>query len=205
MKRSAATFVIVALCSACVAPGPVAVPAADPTVTVAPGAGPTGRPVPQSDPTAPASYRPVKRQGRQGPPTYRGGNARFTKKDAVRYADGTLVRIVETRQHVEQGQGPGSFSGRPYTTLAVSVTNGSAKSIDLSQVVVTSQYGSPARLAAPVYENASVTDFSGPLQPGSAATAVYAFAIPTGDTKRVETIVDLDSEHAPAHFSGAVS
>jgi len=84
------------------------------------------------------------------------------------------------------------------------LTNGSSHTIDLNQVVVTAMYGTPARIASPVYTAASVRDFAGTVQTGQSASAEYAFAIPAKQGRKVVVMVDLDGAHAAAEFHGAI-
>ena len=84
------------------------------------------------------------------------------------------------------------------------MTNGSPQTVDLNQVVVTAMYGTPARIAPPVYNAASVRDFTGTVQTGQSASAVYAFAIPAKQGHKVVVVVDLDGAHVPAEFVGAI-
>jgi hypothetical protein len=186
----------------------VAVPAAAPTMQTASGDGePVERPgakaAAPADPVEPATYRPVVRKGKPPNPSVRGGRGRFLTAP-VTYPDGVSVTVTRTRSSAERGQGPGTFPGRPNTVMAITVTNRSAQALDLNQVVVTTQYGSPARVASPVYEASGLDDFAGKVPPGESASATYAFAIPAGQGGRVLTRVDFDGAHHAATFEGAV-
>ena len=155
------------------------------------------------DRLAPSTYRPVIRNGRAPHPSIapKTGNAGALR--SVAYKDGVTVTVTRVTQGVETGQGPGVFAGRPHTALTLTVVNRSAKALDLSQVVVTALYGSPARLAAPVYEDAAARDFTGTLKPGATATATYVFSVPTASVKSLVAIVDVDATHVAARVKGA--
>ena len=109
------------------------------------------------------------------------------------------VTVDRIRRGAESGDGPGEFRGRQYTALALSLTNGSAAAIDLNQVVVTATYGTPARIAAPVYDDDAV-DFSGAVPAGGTATATYLFAIPPQGTAKVTVSVDFDGDARRGRF-----
>jgi hypothetical protein len=85
----------------------------------------------------------------------------------------------------------------------MTVHNRSRHALDLNAVVVTTMYGSPARIAAPVYEDSSGSDFGGKLAAGRSASARYVFAIPSGQGDRVVTMVDFDDVHLAARFTGS--
>ena len=132
------TFVL--LGSACGASQPIpAVPAADPTPTAAET---LERPL---DPEAPSTYRPVSRHGKKPNPTIKAGSGGLSPASAVRYSDGVWLRVDRLRRGVEQSRGPGAFPGRDHTAVTLSLHNRSDTTIDLTQVVVTATYGSPAR------------------------------------------------------------
>lgn len=154
------------------------------------------------DPDAPASYKPVVRPGK-GPPSRWASAGRLAAGAPVRYPDGVAVTVERVARVVEQGEGTGAFPGRPLTAVTLSLTNGSAAPLDLSQVVVTTAYGQRPKLATPVYSE-QAQDFTGTVAPGAAARATYVFAIPPGQAAKVSTWVDFDAVHAAAAFHGPV-
>lgn len=212
---TAAVSVILLLGASCAAPGPT--PSA-PTVSPTPGSQGPATAAPSSpqpsgagaqtakpaDPTAPATYRPAERNGKKPEPTIKGGNGSFSKARGVTYPDGVSLRVDAIRQGTEKGQvGPGAFPGRAYTAFSLSLHNRSPRALDLTKVVVTAMYGSPARLAPPVYGAARARDFDTKVRAGATATATYLFAIPSQQRGKVTIIVDFDESHVAARFSGA--
>jgi hypothetical protein len=145
----------------------------------------------------------VTRNGKPPDPAIKAGSGGFSKAAPVKYPDGVRLVVDRVNHGAEQGQGPGAFSGRPYTAFTLTLHNGSPRTIDLTQVVVTATYGSPARLASPVYEDASARDFSVRVQPNGSASAMYAFAIPPKQLGKVGITVDFDNMHVAAKFGGA--
>ena len=202
------TFVL--LCSSCATTGSIpAVPAANPTVSPT---GPAADQPPSTeaekvpkppDPEAPSTYQPVTRNGKKPNPTIKAGNGGMSEAAVVKYADGVWLRIDRLRHGAEQGEGPGAFPGRAHTAITLSLHNRSSRTIDLTQVVVTATYGSPARVAPAVYEDPGARDFGTRVQPGDSASATYVFAIPPDQLSEVGLTVDFDGIHLAARFAGA--
>jgi hypothetical protein len=167
-----------------------------------PGPGAPAATTPQApDRLAPSSYRPVLRNGRQPRPGVAPVGRNAGQARAVTYKDGLTVRIDRVTQSVEQGQGPGVYPGRPHTALHLTLVNRSTKAVDLGKVVVvTARYGTPARLAPPVYEDPAARDFAGVVKPGASTTAVYVFSVPAAAVGSVVAVVDIDGVHVPAQL-----
>ncbi|MGI8867727.1 MAG: hypothetical protein ACR2F6_02450 [Mycobacteriales bacterium] len=124
----------------------------------------------------------------------------FTR--AVTYSDGVSLRVTGMKQAAVTGQGPGVITGEPTTTFNATLTNKGTRPINLNQVVVTAVYGSPGRLAKPVYD-ATSQDFAGTIKPGASSKAAYAFSIPTNELGHVKIAIDFDGAHAAAMFEGS--
>lgn len=152
-----------------------------------------------ADPEAPATIVAVVRDGAKPSVVLRAAAAPATAP--IAYADGVSVRLASAAPATVQGRGPGVMSGAPVTLVTIEVRNASSRPLDLTRVVVTGRYGSPARLAAVTYVPQSL-DFSGPVAPGASATAVYAVTYPSGLRRGDSLVVDLDAGHAPAVFLG---
>lgn len=133
--------------------------------------------------------------------TVAGSTAAFTAPAS--WADGATVRVTKAHQQVTSGSGPGTLAGQPQTVFSLELTNGAKAPLAVSNVVVQARYGSGRAVAAPLYDDTTV-DFSGTVQPGRKATAVYSFAIPSDQTGDVLLTVDVDGRHFPAVFSGRV-
>jgi len=189
------------LVSACAAPGS-SIPAAV-ADTAAVGVASAAAPGPL-DPLAPAAPVLVMRNGKKSYPTIKGSVGKLLLSVPARYPDGVTVSVDRVAARVEHGKGPGVFPSRPYLLLSLAIANGSTSTIDLNQVVVTIGYGSPTRLAAPVYEDPAANDFSGRVAPGAARTATYLFAVPVAKRAGVVATVDFDNSHIPAMFRGGI-
>lgn len=148
------------------------------------------------------TYHPVKRPGQVVAKRISGRHGTFVSP--VRYRDGLSLAVTKIAQGVESGHAPGDFYGRHDTLLTIRLTNGTHKAINLEQVVVQMTYGSPARVAPPVYDDSKTRDFAAIVRPGHSAKAVYAFAVPTKQRGAVTMRVDFDGLHTVAKFAGSV-
>lgn len=122
----------------------------------------------------------------------------------VTYPDGLTVAITGISHAEIADRGPGAMTGERYTLFEVEVTNDSGRAVEANQVVVALTYGSPARVANPVYVAGQTLDLSGRIEPGASATADYAFAIPTQGLGEVTLSLDIDGAHGLAVFNGQV-
>lgn len=80
--------------------------------------------------------------------------------------------------------------------------NGSAHTVNLADVVLSTRFGSAATAAEPVYEDDSAVDFAGSVRAGGVARATYLYAIPPTGFDNVAVTIDLDGLHAVARLSG---
>jgi hypothetical protein len=172
------------------------------------------KPGPTESETTPATVAPplpqpvgsvtkVKRSSGPSKPSVSAPAAPFSS--AVKYPDGVTLTIVKAERGTETGHGAGVMAGRQYVRFQLKLTNGSARPINLNEVVVTTYYGTSRQNAAPVYtESAHTYDFSGTVAKGGSATAYYAFAVPTKNLNKVTMVVDFDGLHTSATYTGAV-
>lgn len=178
------------------------------TVVSSPSSVPAGQPVPSvsrpADRLAPPAYVPVIRHGKKPSPSIHPRAGRFSPTAPATYPDGVSLTVNRVKHGVETGEGPGVFPGRPYTAFFLSLRSRSPHPIDVNQVVVTATYGSPARIASPVYEGSAARDFAGTVKRGGSASATYVFAIPPGGGTGVVVVVDFDDTHVSARFTGAM-
>ena len=155
-----------------------------------------------ADPLAPKELSKVLRGAKKPTPAVKAKPARIG--EPVTYSDGLDVSITKVTQSTVKAEGPGNFTGSPITTLRIQLTNGTTKAISLNQVVMTAQYGSPARVAPATYGPGS-EDFSGTVKPGAKASASYTVSIPVADVCEVSVTVDFDGLHSSADFDGAAT
>jgi hypothetical protein len=125
----------------------------------------------------------------------------FTKP--ITYPDGVKLSVTSIKQGRVKDQGPGVIAG-PLTTFRLRFTNGSDRPINLDQVVPTTEFGKPPRVARPVYDD-STQDFATEVRPGRSVTATYAFSIPVAELSHVSVHLDFDGRHFAATFRGPVS
>jgi hypothetical protein len=156
---------------------------------------------PSRSPLAPASVEPVIRDGVRPHPSISADPEPFDRP--VTYPDGVTFAVTGIHQGRVAGQGPGVVAG-PKTTFHLRFTNGSSRAISLDQVVPTAEFGSPARLARPVYDDRT-QDFGTTVKPGATTTATYAFSIPKDQLSHVVIHLDFDGRHVAATFRGSAS
>jgi hypothetical protein len=182
----------------------------DPEATPTPGAEAVPAPVTGAEAATGAAPAPATEAqaaplvAREGVPaaarTVAAAPAGFTAP--AEWADGASVAVTAARQQVSSGSGPGALAGQPQTLFTLEVRNGATGPLDLNAVVVQATYGEGAQ-ASPLYDGATL-DFSGSLEPGATATAVYSFAIPADELSEVSLSVDVDGMRFPAVFTGTV-
>jgi hypothetical protein len=156
---------------------------------------------PSRSPLAPATVAPVIRDGVRPHPSISARPQPFDRP--VTYPDGVRFAVTGIDQGRVTGQGPGVVAG-PKTTFHLRFTNGSGRAISLDQVVPTAEFGSPARLARPVYDDRT-QDFGTTVKPGATASATYAFSIPQAELSHVVIHLDFDGRHVAATFRGSAS
>ncbi|WP_348788988.1 hypothetical protein [Leifsonia sp. NPDC080035] len=127
-------------------------------------------------------------------------SAAFSKPAA--YTDGVKVSVSGFTRGTISGHGSGIITGAPYIVFRISLANGGSKTLDLSSVVVTLKYAGNT-VAAPVYDEVAVSDFTGTLKAGASRDAAYAFQLPKG-TDTATLYVDIDGAHTPATFTGSI-
>jgi hypothetical protein len=180
-------------------------PTSSPTTSVSPTKTPPTKGThgagPSESPPAPASVKPVIRDGVRPHPSISAKPQPFDRP--VTYPDGVKLAVTGIHQGRVTGQGPGVVAG-PKTTFDLRFTNGSNQAISLDQVVPTAEFGSPARLARPVYDDRT-QDFATTVKPGATATATYAFSIPKDELSHVVIHLDFDGRHVAATFRGSAS
>lgn len=124
---------------------------------------------------------------------------------AVSYKDSVEVEITSISFDEETSKGPGSFPGREFARLTITITNGSDKPIDLGTAVLTLLDATGAPQTKVYAADAEATDFAGVLKPGKTATADYAFAVASDARSKITLVVDFDTVHTSAVFRGDLS
>lgn len=87
------------------------------------------------------------------------------------------LAVVRTTSGTVTGAGPGVVNGQAQVAFTLKFTNSSSKPFDVDTVEVNAWYGTTKKPASP--DSTATKPFHGALAPGSSATAVYAFAIPS--------------------------
>lgn len=209
IARTCMSIAALALCVSLVACSGTGEPAseADPTSSssATPAPDPTASSTPSANSGATAPDEPVakiERAGHSDAPTVTADAA--DTSDAVSYGDGVSVSIDDVSSGKETSQGPGSFPGREYARLTITIDNGSSEAIDLGTSVLTVLDAKGATAVRVYAAEAKATDFAGTVAAGKSATATYAFAIPEDARDEVTVVVDFDGDHTSAVFHGGL-
>lgn len=139
----------------------------------------------------------------QKPTADRRAAAPATFVKAAVYPGGISLSADNFARGNVRSHGTGIITGAPYIVFNLTLHNGSATAVDVSQVVVTLKYGPDATAAAPLYDDVPATDFSGEIAPKSSQTSTYAFLLPKNVTT-ADLYVDVNGDLLPAHFEGVL-
>jgi hypothetical protein len=104
------------------------------------------------------------------------------KGTPVDFGGGVTATLTATKTLDVDAKGPGETSG-PAVAATIQVTNGSNQPFDLSTLAVTATYG--ASVPAVQTGAGPAEDFKGSVAPGSSATGVYVFRVPSADADSV--------------------
>jgi hypothetical protein len=205
LATAAATSIALAialLATGCVAGSPSAsddagaqssaIPTTDPQPTGTAAPHPAYDGTKSGAPTVARKGKPVSERATAKPTTF--------TKPAV-YSDKVTITASKFSREVVSGKGAGVMTGSPYVVFGLTITNHGSTKLNLSEVVVTLQYGATKTAAAPVYDDANVSDFSGTLAAGKSKTARYAFILPKKATT-ASLFVDTDATRLAAVFTG---
>lgn len=176
------------------------------TSSASPEDTPESSPAPSATSGASAPDQPidkVSRDGKAPKPTLSAEPA--STSGAVSYTDSVKVEITSVSFDEETSEGPGSFTGREYARLTITIANGSDDPIDLGTAVLTLLDSDGTPLTKVYAPDAEAVDFSGTLKPGKKAKASYAFAVPADARSEITLVVDFDAIHTSAIFRGGLS
>lgn len=205
MGTAIATIVGVTLLSGCASTLKLDTSPAAESAKSAPTAEPTTPPpgIPHAAAVAPGAGAPVVHRAGELPDAKRAAAAPAPFTSKVSYPDGISVAVSGFTRGVIKSHGSGIITGAPYIVFNVTLTNSSAKPLDVSSVVASLRYGKANTVAAPVYDEVKANDFWGTVKPGASATADYAFQFPTAESD-ASLYIDLDGAHKAATFTGSI-
>ncbi len=116
-------------------------------------------------------------------------------------ADSLSIKITKIEHVAGEPTGIGEIKG-PALRLTVSITNGGAGMLDLGLVVVNAYYGKELSPAG-TFQHPGGEPFGGDLKPGSTATSVVLFAVPTDEQGDVTVTVGYKTGRPAATFQGS--
>jgi hypothetical protein len=117
--------------------------------------------------------------------------------------DGVTARLLDIKAITAAAHLPGETAG-PALAVIVELTNGSGKAVSLDTVAVNLYLGEEGIRAARVQAD-SGQPFSGTLDAGASAQAVYAFVVPEDERELVTVTVGHAADTGSAVFAGAVA
>ncbi|MGY1601002.1 hypothetical protein [Geodermatophilus sp. SYSU D00815] len=123
--------------------------------------------------------------------------------EPVEYGDGLSARLVDIKAITAEARGVGETSG-PALVVIVELTNTAEAPVALDTVAVNMFLGADGAPAARLVGD-SGAPFSGSLEPGASAQAVYAFTVPVDRRDVVTVTVGVTPDAGTAVFSGSVA
>lgn len=127
--------------------------------------------------------------------------------ESFSWDDKLSVSVVSVQKYKASSTAAGYNPGETGVKVKVTVTNGSAAAFDLALFDVKLSSGQDGLQAADIFdtENGLNGGFEGTVQPGRAATAVYAFSVPPANLTVISVEIRPGFEYQPATFEGAAS
>jgi hypothetical protein len=182
------------------AASPAAAPTTAPASTPAPGSYGTSVLVPSAGSAAPADVPATVLADVPGRPK---ALSPVPLDQPTDYGDGVGARLVDIKAVTAQAHGAGETSG-PALAVIIELTNTTGEAMSLDTVAVNMYLGADGSPAARI-QSESGAPFSGSLEAGATAQAVYAFTVPVDRRDHVTVTVGRTPESGTAVFSGAVA
>lgn len=129
------------------------------------------------NPSASGSANTGGGSGNPSGPTDQPVNAPVALDKPAAFGNGVTAKVVKSQRVTLSAQGPGEVAG-PGVRVELELTNGTGEAIDLNAVAANLFYGKDKTPASPALN--SDTPFSGSLEAGKAAKAIYNFSLPKG-------------------------
>lgn len=116
--------------------------------------------------------------------------------------EGLEVRVASFREVQTPAGIPGELGG-PGVAFEVVVVNNGTTAVDMTNVVADLRTGAELEPALRA-DRAPSKRFTGTVEPGKSASAVYAFTLPEGKRDDVTLILNINAETPIVLFSGSV-
>lgn len=177
-----AAVVVAAIHGASPEPGKGVANALDPVATQLPRPSDT----PAATPSAGATDSPKATPAPAEPGTLDaryGGVVASTAQVAqdVKTPGGLTATVTSVESYTATARRPGEVSG-PAVKVTLKLQNATGSAFALSAATVNAYYGSASTPAGPVAGDPAAKPFTGSLQSGATATAVYVFTVPSDDS-----------------------
>jgi len=122
------------------------------------------------------------------------------------YKDGLIVEVSALAPYEPGKYAFGGESADSAITFVVTVTNGTAKPVDLSISTVNVNAGAAGNVAEEIYDGDLGGGFQGSVLPGKASSAAYAFAVNAADLG--EIVIEIEPgflSYDSAFFEGSLA
>ncbi len=123
------------------------------------------------------------------------------------YEDGLTVEVSALAPYERGEYAFGAESTDSAITFVVTVTNGTAKPVDLSISTVNVNAGAAGNIAEEIYDGDMGGGFQGSVLPGKASSAAFAFGVNATDLG--EIVIEIEpgflSSYDSAFFEGALA
>ncbi len=135
------------------------------------------------------------------------GTIAFGADHGVKWDDKVEASVITVVRFTPSKNAAGTHAGQVGIKVTVKITNNSTKQLDVTLARVKVKSGSNGTQADTIIdlENNLGLGFEGSIAPNHAATADYAFSVPSGDLSKVDVEVSPDFDHDAGIFEGSVS
>jgi hypothetical protein len=135
------------------------------------------------------------------------GTIAFGADHGVKWDDKVEASVISVVKYTPSKNAAGTHPGQVGIKVTVKITNNSAKQLDVTLSRVKVKSGANGTQADTIIdlENNLGLGFEGSIAPNHAATADYAFSVPSGDLSKIDVEVSPDFDHDAGIFEGSVS
>jgi hypothetical protein len=135
------------------------------------------------------------------------GTIAFGADHGVKWDDKVEASVISVVRFTPSKNAAGTHAGQVGIKVTVKITNNSAKQLDVTLARVKVKSGANGTQADTIIdlENNLGLGFEGSIAPNHAATADYAFSVPSGDLSKIDVEVSPDFDHDACIFEGSVS
>lgn len=122
-----------------------------------------------------------------------------------KYSDGLIVKVLSAEQFVPSALSYGTQPGQAAVKVTIQTINGTTQNFDSALFIVHLKYGAAGLVAERVFDSSTGigTGMEGMVTVGTAATAVYAFAVDPSGLNPLSVEITPALKYATVVFKGA--